>query len=61
MTEPAITGVAVTGGCVFAATTDDCLHNALIGSWADVEGNLRAWVLMAAQKRRNLANTRCGG
>ena len=43
MTEPAITGVVMTGGCVFAATTDDCLHNALIGSWADVEGNLRAW------------------
>ena len=43
ITDPAITGVVVTGGCVFAATTDDCLHNALIGSWADVEANLRGW------------------
>ena len=43
MTEPAITGVVVTGGCVFAATTDDPFFNALIGSWTDVEANLRAW------------------
>ena len=43
MTEPAITGVVVTGGCVFAATTDDPFFNALIGSWADVEANLRGW------------------
>ena len=43
MTEPAITGVAVTGECVFAATTDDPFFNALIGSWADIETNLRGW------------------
>ena len=43
MTEPAITGVVVTGECIFAATTDSPFHNALIGSWTDVEGNLRAW------------------
>ena len=43
MTEPAITGVVVTGGCVFAATTNDPFYNALIGSWADVEANLRGW------------------
>ena len=43
MTEPAITGVVVTGDCVFAATTDDPFFNALIGSWADVETNLRGW------------------
>ena len=43
MTEPAITGAVVTGGCVFAATTDDPFYNALIGSWADVESNLRGW------------------
>ena len=43
MTNPAITGVVVTGGCVYAATTDDCFLNTLIGSWADVERNLRAW------------------
>ena len=43
MTHPAITGVAVSGDAVFAATTDDPLFNALIGSWADVEANLRGW------------------
>ena len=43
LTEPAITGVVVTGGCVFAATTDSPFHDALIGSWSDVEANLRAW------------------
>ena len=43
MTEPAITGVVVTGGCVFAATTASPFHDALIGSWADVESNLRGW------------------
>ena len=48
ITDPAITGVVVTGGCVFAATTDDCLHNTLIGSWADVEWNLRAWGAVTA-------------
>jgi len=43
MTHPAITGVAVSGECVYAATTDDPFFNALIGAWADVEANLRAW------------------
>ena len=43
MTEPAITGVVVSGECVFAATTDDPFFNALIGSWSDVEANLRGW------------------
>ena len=43
MTEPAITGVAVTGECVFAATDRDPFFNALIGSWTDVEANLRGW------------------
>ena len=43
MTEPAITGVVVTGGCVFAATTESPFHDTLIGAWADVEENLRAW------------------
>ena len=43
MTEPAITGVAVTGECVFAATDRDPFFNALIGSWSDVEANLRNW------------------
>ena len=43
MTDPAITGVVVTGGCVFAATTESPFHDTLIASWADVEENLRAW------------------
>ena len=43
MTEPAITGVVVSGEAVFAVTTNDGLHNALIGAWSDVEANLRAW------------------
>ena len=43
MTEPAITGVVVTGQCVFAATTHSPFHDTLIGSWADVEANIRAW------------------
>ena len=43
MTEPAITGVVVSGGCVFVATTASPFHDALIGSWADVEANLRGW------------------
>ena len=43
MTEPAITGVVVTGQCVFAATTESPFHDTLIGSWRDVERNIRAW------------------
>ena len=43
LTEPAITGVVVSGECVFAATTDDLFFNALIGSWSDLEANLRGW------------------
>ena len=43
MTEPAITGVVVSGDAVFAATTEAPFHDTLIGSWDDVEGNLRAW------------------
>ena len=43
MTRPAITGVAVSGECVYAATDEDPFFNALIGSWADVEANLRGW------------------
>ena len=38
MTEPAITGVVVSGGCVFAATTASPFHDTLIGSWPDLEG-----------------------
>ena len=43
ITEPAITGAVVSGECVFAATTDDPFFNALIGSWSDVESNIRGW------------------
>ena len=43
MTEPAITGVVVTGQCVFAATTESPFHDTLIGSWTDVETNIRGW------------------
>ena len=43
MTDPTITGVAVSGTCVYAATTDDPCFNALIGAWDDVEANLRGW------------------
>ena len=43
LTEPAVTGAAVSGGCVFVATTTDPFHDALLGAWSDVEANLRAW------------------
>ena len=43
MTEPAIVEVAVTGDCVFAATTDDPFFNLLLGSWHDCCANLRGW------------------
>ena len=52
MTEPAITGVAVTGECVFAATDRDPFFNALIGSWSDVEANLRGWGTRPADAER---------
>ena len=47
MTEPAITGVVVSGNAVFAATAESRFHDTLIGSWHDVEGNLRAWGAVA--------------
>ncbi len=43
ITEPAITGIALSGKCVFAATDADPYFNALLGSWSDLEGNLRGW------------------
>ena len=43
MTEPAITGIAVAGGSVLAATDVDPLFNAHLGSLADFERNLRGW------------------
>ena len=43
MTEPAITGIAVSGNSVLAATTRDPLFNAHLGSLEDFERNLRGW------------------
>lgn len=43
MTRPAITGVAVYGGCVLAATDEDPFFDTPLGDWRDVERNLRAW------------------
>ena len=43
MTEPAITGVALAGDSVLAATDADPLFNAHLGSLTDFERNLRGW------------------
>ena len=43
MTEPAITGISVSGGCVYAATGHAPFHDTFLGPWADLESNLRAW------------------
>ena len=43
MTDPAITGIAVSGSSVLAATTDDPLFNAHLGALEDFERNLRGW------------------
>ena len=43
MTEPKITGISISGRCVFAATTVDPYHSSLIGDWPDLERNLRGW------------------
>ena len=43
LTDPAITGIAVSGSSVLAATTDDPLFNAHLGSLADFERHLRGW------------------
>ena len=43
MAEPGITGISISGRCVFASTTDDPYHNSLIGDWPDLERNLRGW------------------
>ncbi len=42
-TTPKITGISISGRCVFAATTEDPYHNSLVGDWADLERNLRGW------------------
>ena len=43
MTDPAVIGAAVTGDCVFLATTADPYYNSLLGSWQDCQANLRGW------------------
>jgi len=43
MTDPAVVGAAVTGDCVFLATTDDPFYNSLLGSWKDCQANLCGW------------------
>ena len=43
MTDPPVVGAAVTGDCVFLATTEDPFFNSLLGSWQDCQANLRGW------------------
>ena len=43
MTEPAITGVAIAGDSILAATDADPFFNAHLGSLAEFERNLRGW------------------
>ena len=43
MTDPAITNIAVCGGSVLPATTDNSLFDAHLGSLDDFERNLRGW------------------
>ena len=43
MTDPAITGIAVSGNSVLAATTHDPLFDAHLGALEEFERNLRGW------------------
>ena len=43
ITDPEITDIAVCGGSVLAATTDNSLFDAHLGSLNDFERNLRGW------------------
>ena len=43
MTDPAITGVAVSGNSVLAATSEDPLFNAHLGALKEFERKLRGW------------------
>ncbi len=43
ITDPAITGIAVSGNSVLAATTHDPLFNAHLGALEEFERNLRGW------------------
>ena len=48
ITEPAITGIALAGDSVLAATDVDPFFNAHLGSLTDFERNLRGWARPAA-------------
>lgn len=43
LVTPSIAGIVVNGDCVHAATADDPFHNTYLGSWTDLESNLRRW------------------
>ena len=43
VTRPAITGIAIAGESVLAATTEDPFFDAHLGSVEDFERNLRGW------------------
>ena len=43
MTDPAIAGICIAGNSVLAATTDNPLFDAHLGSLADFERNLHGW------------------
>ena len=43
VTDPAITGIAVSGNSVLAATSDDPLFNAHLGALEEFERNLCGW------------------
>ena len=43
MTDPAIAGICIAGNSVLAATTNNPLFDAHLGSLADFERNLRGW------------------
>ena len=43
MTSPAITGIAVSGNCVLAATDQNPLFDQHLGSLDDFEANIRGW------------------
>ena len=43
VTTPAVTGIPVSGNCVFAATDADPFHDTSIGDFRDLRRNLRDW------------------
>ena len=43
MTRPSITGIAITGDCVLAATTDHPFFDTHLGSLGNFQRNLRHW------------------